>query len=207
MKLEKLYGIAIAIFAAIYSNTLYAQTDSAPPSIPGEWEFSVFAGHESLDSEAAWLEYIEDNAWNIGVTADYAKGRWLTSLGLTFVNYRDDAGFSQRTRDGYGNVSNSDSTASGMVLSFAFGPKWHFGENQNVMVFTQAGLGLMIDSSRGIPNCSNCYEEDIDINSGGFAKVGILRNSASAGAFGISYAQYLSGDMKSTLNFIWSTTY
>lgn len=203
MTLENLCRSLFLASITFFSATLLAQTATTP----GNWEFSVHAGHESLDSEAAWLEYIEENAWNIGASADYVKGSWLSSFGLAFVNYRDDKGFTQRTRDGWGNISTSESTASGMVASFAFGPKWHFGENQNVMVFTQAGLGLMFASTRGIPNCSNCAEEDIDIESGTFLKAGILRNSVGAGAFGISYANYLSGDMKSTINFIWSTSY
>lgn len=206
MNQDKLYYIITIPLLILLSSNLYAQGEN-PPASYGQWKFSAHIGLETLDSEAAWQEYIEDSAYNIGFTADYAKGQWLTSLGLSIIVYSDDAGFSQTTRNNFGNVETSDSSATGAVFSFAFGPKWQLGEAQDTAVFTQAGVGLMVESSRSISYCSNCYEEDINIDSGMFAKVGVLQNISVGSALGISLAQFLSGDQERTINFIWSMAY
>lgn len=203
MKLDNIPWLFTLILFLAFSCKLVAQEQGAT----GSWKFGLQVGIEALDSDAARQNYIEDSAWSIGGSANYATERWLTSFNLSILIYSDDASFSQVTEDYFGNVESSDSSATGALLSFAFGPKWHFGEHQNTMAYTQAGVGAVVQSSRSIPNCSNCYEEDIDINSGAFVKAAILQNSASAGAFGIGLTQYVSGDQVRTIDFIWSMTY
>ena len=117
----------------------------------------------------------------------------------------DKAGFSQDTEDQYGNISRSDSSASGVVLSAAMGPQWKLGKSKNTMLYAQGGLGLMVESSRSIGNCTNCREEDIDIDSGVFARLGVLQNTSNAGAFGMNLTRYLSGDQKFGVALLWST--
>lgn len=203
MKLEKItLSILLPLFLTLSGNLIAQEQDYA-----GSWKFGAHIGVDTLDSEAAANSWIEDSAWNVGGSASYAKGRWLTSFGLSILVYDDNAGFSQETENYFGDTETSDSAATGALLSFAFGPKWHFGEYQDTMVSTQAGVGVMIMSSRSIPNCSDCYEEDIDINSGAFLKAAVLQNSGRVGAFGIGVTQYVSGDQVRTIDFLWSMSY
>ncbi len=173
----------------------------------GKWEFSGNLSIIALDGDAAVEQRIEDDAWGIGFTADYDNGRFLTSIGLDLVNYGDDASFTQRTEDTFGNERNSESDASGVLASIAFGPLWKLGKDQSVTTFIQGGFGHMFSSSRSISNCSNCFSEDIDIEGGPFAKFGVLKNTGSI-AIGVSYYQYLGGDgLQNSLNFVLSTPY
>lgn len=207
MKLKRGIISVYVLLACFSYSTASAQGAATAPQSSGKWEFSVSVGHEELDSETAYQAYIEDNAWSIGISADYDSGRWLSSIGLGIVRYRDDAGFTQGTVDGWGDYDNSESTASGTLLSFAIGPRWKVGADESVLLYTQAGLGKMFESSRSIANCSNCYEEDIDLESGLFARFGLIKELGSFG-LGFSLTQYLSGDGQDrSLSFIWSTAY
>lgn len=195
-------SVAITLTLAFAYN-LSAQEDS----VGGSWKFGAHTGVITLDSEAAGNAWIEDTAWNIGGSANYSRGRWLTSMGISILIYDDNASFSQWTEDYFGDEGYSDSSATGAQVFFAFGPKWHFGEYQDFVVITQAGAGAIFESSRSIPNCSNCYEEDIDIDSGVFLKAAFMQNTTSAGAFGIGFTEYLSGDQVRTIDFMWSMSY
>ncbi len=196
-------SVVIFVCAILLSQISFSQENS----IRGSWEFSLHIGTENFDSDTAYQEYIEDSAWNIGGSADFRNGRWLTSFGMALISYSDEASFQQQTINGFGNRQTSDSDASAVQMSFALGPHWLLGKNQDVTVFTQAGLGVIFASTRSIPSCSDCYEEDIDINSGGFAKIGVLKNTPKAGAFGINFVNYFSGDQKTSINLMWSTSY
>lgn len=203
MKLETTLRLPVLILTLAFSYNLFAQ--DYPTG--GSWSFGAHIGTNTLDSEAAESAYIEDTAWSIGGSANYSRGRWLTSMGISILIYDDNASFSQWTEDYFGDEGYSDSSATGAQVFFAFGPKWHFGEYQDFVVITQAGAGAIFESSRSIPNCSNCYEEDIDIDSGVFLKAAFMQNTTSAGAFGIGFTEYLSGDQVRTIDFMWSMSY
>jgi hypothetical protein len=64
------------------------------------------------------------------------------------------------------------------------------------MLYAQGGVNLLLDATRGIPNCSDCYEEDLDVSGGLFGRVGanIFIDNIILGVYS---SLALSGDVES----------
>lgn len=179
--------VCVVVFGLLMSASVSAQADLA-----GKWEFAGYLGHTTIDENIAAENFIEDNALSVGFTADYDHGNWLTTLGAEFISYRDNAGFSQLTEDFFGDVDEQDSSANGFVVSAATGPAWHFSEART-MLYVQAGMSAMLASDRSIANCSNCAEEDIDVDAGFFAKAGVVKTLQRV-SFGFHVVNYFNDD-------------
>lgn len=188
--------VILATLISASSLSAFAQEEETPS--PGSWEFGIGIGHANIDQEAARSEFIDDGALNFSLTAMYLKNNWMTTLGTEIISYDDDASFSQDVTSPFFGDSTEDSSATGILFTGAFGYRWTYQENDAASTYLQAGASFMIDSSRGIDNCSNCYSEDIDIEGGGFIRGGV-HYSWNAVGLGIEYTQFMSGDLDNTI--------
>lgn len=186
------------------STHAFAQSSESETPSYGKWIWGGSVGLLNIDQSAAAEEFIDDKATAIDLFAEYSKQRWLTTLGLDFVMYDDNAGFRQRTEDYYGNTQNSSSSATAFGLSAAFGPQWTFGGAEKTKVYVQGGLEHLLSSERSIGNCTDCYSEDIDISGGAFAKAGV-RFNVGAVAIGFSYQQFLGAELDNSFRFVISS--
>ncbi len=181
--------------AALLSFNAFANENN--DSDYGFWTYNGAIGKTSLNSDNARKEGIDEEAMSYGFYGNYHKGQLLTSLGLDFVSYDDNEGFSETViqQGGWddGDISRRSSDASAFLLSAAFGPKFYLGEQQSTFAYLQGGYGLLTYSERSIGSCSNCSSEDIDIEGGVFANGGIKTNLGAI-SVGVDYRQYLSGD-------------
>ena len=198
--------IYIAALVLMFSNLVFAADNIGAAETANRaphWSFGVSLSTVSFDPKSAEREYVKDNAWALGLSGNYWKEQTFLSLGMEFYGYSDRAGFSQRTRDNFGDVDNSSSDASAFSGFIAYGPYWTFGADQNNVFYAQGGLNHVFSSDRSIPNCSNCYSEDIDLDAGIFGKLGVFHNS---GVFqwGVEAVLYPSSDdFKNALSLVW----
>jgi hypothetical protein len=145
--------------------------DQTVMEIPQGWAISLQLGTASLNSELS-SQGLGDSATNFGFSFDYLDQDWYSSILIDIVEFDDNYGFSQGVTSSYGGNSTEDSVASATSLAGAIGKAW-FVNNNKAMFYAQGGLNLMLEASRAISQCSNCYEEDLDVSGGVFTRVGV----------------------------------
>lgn len=198
---KKLKTTASCIALALTAPLALAQ-DSEQQISSGDWGMSVYASQTSIDSTIAAQQGIDDSLWVIGVSADYTKSNWITSLGVEAVLYDDQDEFSQAVEGtglvNRGDVSTKSSSASGALLFAATGYQWLYGEKQNIALRLQGGYSVLARSERSIANCSDCYSEDIDVDAGLFVRAGVMRSTEHF-SFGIHLQQYVGDGLNTGL--------
>ncbi|WKD49828.1 hypothetical protein [Microbulbifer spongiae] len=177
--------------------------------VQSQWSFSANLSQVNLDSKQAALEGVGDSAWSIDVSANYIQNNWISSFGLGYLGYDDEQEFSQVVEGtglfNDGDISVNDSSASAVTAFVATGYQWQFVE-QGMSVITQAGYTHLFASERGIDNCSNCYDEDIEIDGGIYAKVSAQKDFESF-SLGLYFQQYLTGDIENATGLLISSSF
>jgi len=194
----------IASLFLSFTALAFAQDEQQEGAFFPSWEFGGTVGVLNLDSASANREFIDSEAYVFGGFAEYVMESWLISLGMDFIVYDDNAEFTQRTEDFFGDEEDTSSDANGFILFGAVGPKWQFGET---LLTVQGGYAQMFASERGISNCSDCFSEDIEIDAGAFGRATIRQNAGPV-AIGLSYTQFIgSDDIDNKITFSVSTSY
>lgn len=179
-----------------------------------DWGMSVYGSQTSINSKTAAEQGVDDSLWLVGVSADYTKNNWITSLGIEAVFYDDQLKFTQKVEgnefiseetglaievpvwafeDGFSSIESSK--ARGTLLFVASGYQWFYGEKQNTTFRLQGGYSDFVRSERAISNCSYCYSEDIDIDAGAFIRAGLM-HSGDSFSYGIHIQQYMGDGLK-----------
>jgi len=187
---NKSFKYAMAACALVAAQASYAQGSEPVDVFYPSWEFGGTLGILNIDDASASRELIDSEAYVFGGFADYVMESWMISLGLDFISYDDNAEFTQRTEDFFGDEDDSTSDANGFVIFAAVGPKWQFGDT---LLTVQGGYGHMFASERSISYCDNCYSEDIDIEAGLFGRATVRQNAGPV-AIGLTFTQYLNSD-------------
>lgn len=194
LKSRTLTGL-ISLFCFATAN---AQTPDAMPIDPkGSWAFTVSVEQVSFDEEQAASPeaLIDDSAPALNFEAEYFfHQHYSTSFGLSLISYDDHASFTQRTEDNFGDRDTSKSDAIGIPVYGELGYKRFLGPQGKTYVTARAGYSVMLSSERSISNCSNCYEEDIEIDGGAYAALGAGIKLGTSWLLGVQYKNYFSGD-------------
>lgn len=164
------------------------------------WSWSGHVDHVTIDSKAAAEQWIEDSATAIGGAAEYYSSKTENTLvlGASVLLYRDNAEFAQYVEDYWGDVDYTESDATAFMLFAEYGPKYRFGQDNMSFFTVRGGVSGILASERGISNCSNCYEEDIEIDGGVYGVLGIGQTLGSLD-LSLQFQQYLSGDLDNTI--------
>jgi hypothetical protein len=164
------------------------------------WSWSGHVDHVTIDSQAAAEQWIEDSATAIGGAAEYYSSATENTLvlGASVLLYRDNAEFAQYVEDYWGDVDYTESDATAFMLFAEYGPKYRFGQDNMSFFTVRGGVSGILASERGISNCSNCYEEDIEIDGGVYGVLGIGQTLGSLD-LSLQFQQYLSGDLDNTI--------
>jgi hypothetical protein len=178
-----------------------ADTSSTPSFNPqGKFLFTVGVEQMNFDKEKSAENYIDDSGVALNLEGEYfIRPMFSAGFGLAFIPYDDNAGFKQQTKDGFGDIKTSSSEASGMLLFGDLGYKNYIGQDDRFYVTLRGGMSFMADSSRSIPNCSNCAEQDIELDGGLYTKLGTGVRLGNAWHLGLYYTGYLSGDLKNSM--------
>ncbi len=187
------------VFAASISAT--AETEQQPALSLNGFNFSI--GRVSFDEEVATEEGVEDSAtyWRLGWQRQ--SGQALFGAGISGYLYSDDEGFDQYVEDSSGDEFTADSSAVAINMYFEGG--YSHNLNENISLEILGGLEQVLSSERSIPNCSNCREEDIDLNAGLYVTPRIRFSTDGSFSFSMAYHQYLNGDTENgfSVDFAW----
>jgi len=179
---------SIFLLLSLATPPIFAQTSNT--SI---WSWGGQLGTLNINKESAIRERIKNDATVLGLFANHQSNWFFTSLGLDFITYNDNDSFTQATSNGFGRRNASSSSANATNIFMAIGPKLTIGTQQNAIIYTQVGLSSLFESDRSISNCSNCFSEDINIESGAFTKTG-FKFKAGAVALGADYIRYTNSE-------------
>ncbi|WP_299267471.1 hypothetical protein [uncultured Psychrosphaera sp.] len=174
------------------------EVDQTYVNTPQGWSMNVNLGLASINSDLN-SQGLGDSASVFGLSFDQLNENKYLSIFAERVSFEDDYSFSQDVviTSGYGGSSNGTekSEASALSIGGAYGFAWFVNENKS-MLYAQGGVNLLLDATRGIPNCSDCYEEDLDVSGGLFGRVGanIFIDNIILGVYS---SLALSGDVES----------
>lgn len=171
-------------------------SNNGPFDPSGTWAVGGGIEQVKFDRQQAAQEFIEDSATAIYFEGEYFFNRlFSTSFGMGFYSYDDNAAFSEWVEDWTGDDDYTSSDASGVPVYAEAGYKQFFGADGRTYVTVRGGLSLMLASERSISNCSDCYEEDIDIEGGGYGAVGAGVRLGNSFLLGVHYKHFFSGDI------------
>ncbi len=155
----------------------------------------ISLGEVNFDSEIANLERVKDSATYLKLGYEGKNNQLIYGGGLSGFFYSDRNRFNQLTEDPFGDISRQSSSAEAFNLYFEGGYSYQFSHYWSFdMLF---GHELVLSSERSISNCSNCFSEDIDIDSGLYfiPRIKLLPNDSNL-IWSLSYQYYLSGDVE-----------
>lgn len=160
------------------------------------WVFGV--GEAQIDKQTAFEERVGSSATYIQAGWQGQKNHLVFGAGLSIYMFNDKDSFSQDVENGWGDVSRESSSADGYGLYGELGYSWMI-KPQTIHLDLMGGLE-MIWAERSIANCSDCYSEDIDVDSGLYVKPSMKFIAENGFFFNIAYTQYLSADFNSRIN-------
>jgi len=187
---------------ALFTTSTFAQEDpaSAEPFNPaGSWAFSFGVEQVSFNKEqaASGEALIDDSATSLKLEGEYFfHSHYSTSFGLSIFLYDDLSPFSQTTKDSWGDYEDSSSDATGIPAHADVGYKRFFGNNASGYITLRLGISVMMSSERSISYCTDCYEEDIEIDGGFYSILGAGLRVGNSWLLGIHHQEYFSGDIE-----------
>lgn len=192
MKNVSSLALTSLISGLIFAANAHAQESSDSFDPARTWAFNIGVEQVSFDKQKASEQGIDDSATALLFEGEYFfHSHYSVTLGLEFLPYDDDASFSQDTTAGY-----KSSDASGMPIYGELGYKRFFGASEKAYITTRAGMSVMVASDRSISNCTDCYEEDIDIDGGFYGLVGLGVRLGQSWSLGMHYKSYFTGDIE-----------
>jgi hypothetical protein len=197
----------LSVFGLLFSAAALA--DSTPNQAPldpkGKFLFTFGVENINFDKEKAYENGIDDTATSLNLEGEYFFHSMVSAgFGITLVQYGDNAGFKVRTEDSLGNQQTSKSDASGGLIFGDVGYKNYMGAGDKFYVTARGGMSFMTSSSRSVSNCSNCPEQDIEVDGGLYGKLGAGARLGNAFHLGIFYTNYFSGDIKNSITAFYS---
>ena len=162
-------------------------------------------GQVSLDAQKAAAEGIKNSATYVKLGWETQNDSLLFGLGISGYLYSDYARFSQKVESNFGNKSTEKSSAES--VNFYLEGGYNFNLTEHIDLQALIGMEVVIQSERGIANCSDCYSSDINIDGGLYINPRIRFNTSEALNFYVGYHSYMSGDVNSALSLALSYTY
>lgn len=185
----------LGLILSVSSVGVFAEDQSQPhyPEISNG--FFVSAGQVSFDSKTAQEEGVSDSAtyWRLGWEGQ--RDAFVYGAGLSGYMYSDKEDFEQDIESRYGGDRDTADSSAIAINLFAEGGYSH-AFNENVALEILGGLEQVLSSERSIGNCSNCYEEDIDINGGLYIAPRIRFSTGDMFSFLLEYHSYFGGDVE-----------
>lgn len=129
-----------------------------------------------INHEAASSQLIDETATAVNLSLNFGnqsieKPYIDFGAGLSFIAFNDNGQFWQETVDEYGHIFTANSRAKAFHVYFEAGPNMPISRYTNIDV--KAGYTLPITSERSIDNCSACYSEEIDLDTGAYGQIGL----------------------------------
>ena len=182
-------GILLSASTASYAND----------QIDNKFGLYFGLGKASIESSKAQEEGIEDSATYLKLGFELQRSHWLFGAGFSGLFYDDNNEFKQTVQDYAGSTSTEDSSASASNLFAEAGYRYPVSGNIYADLF--GGYEYIFSSERSIDNCSDCYSEDIEVESGLYLMPRIQYEVKNGLTLSLAYQHYLSGDIGNALMF------
>ena len=197
MRLSQLFAVLGFVF---FSINAFSETDTPPTETEIKKIGSIYLslGKVSFDAKKASDAKIDDTATYIRFGGEVENDSLIYGGGMSLFQYRDGAGFDQYVQDLSGNTSTASSSASSFNIYGEMG--YAFVTSTGFRADLIGGYEHILESSRSIPNCSDCKKDNIDIKSGLYVspRLRYVSNFGNTGHYTItlSYSKGIGGDVQ-----------
>lgn len=157
-------------------------------------EMGISLGQAKINSTAAQQAGVGQDIQFANFYLQGQKDSVLVAAGIGFINFDDKDSISQRVERN-GSVSTETSSASGLSLNLEGG----FRYNVSIINLDMLAGIEYFKASRKIENCTDCSEEDIEIDSGLYFKPRISAEFTPKFGMDLSYSVYTSSDLENSL--------
>ncbi len=194
-----LNGLSGATFAED-DTTIAMDVDSIQTN---NWNFGI--GYYNLDKTTAQQECIDSSATYIHFGYEGQDGNFLFGGGISGYLLGDNCKFSQDIIDGWGDRSTESSDANAYGLYGELG--YSFPITPGAVHFDLTGGVEKVWAERGISNCSNCYSENINLDSGFYIRPKFKFMSKGGFTFTIGYNYFPSADINNGITLTFGYTH
>lgn len=197
----KKYLIALLVSQSLFLNFCFAANKpkaGAPLNQHDAQTWYLTLGNVNFDSTIARREGIEDQANYIQLGIEVYRNGLIFGGGISGYFYKDRYRFNQAVQNTQtGSQSSASSTADSVNFYGEIG--YRFKVNQILHFDLLAGLEHVLQSSRGIVDCVDCYSEDIDVSGGIYAKPQIRLTPSEHFSIEAGIHQYIATDVQNAL--------
>lgn len=188
------------ILSFCLSSMAFAESEVTPQTngYTTRHTFYLGVGELNIDKQIAHNEGVGSTPTYVRLGWEGQKHNGIFAAGMSVFMYSDRESFSQDTRSNYGRYATEKSSAEAVNLYGEGG--YSFQATPNIYFDAVAGYELVLQSERSIAYCSNCYSEDIDIDSGLYLTPRMKVIADNGFTFLLSYHKYLSGDVNNGLS-------
>ncbi len=163
----------------------------------------------SLSKGATEAQGLNDDAGmlELGVSLTAVTG-FGVSLGIGFLNFDDNESFSNVVVDDSGFVKIEESEADAIPINAEVFYENPVSNNQRWQYRVGAGYTAITNANREIAQCNNCFSQDLEIDGGKYISASVVWRTLlkpRSSRFGLSYRQYLSGDLENSVMLWWQS--
>lgn len=176
-----------------------SEPTSSTPDYTARHTIYLSAGEVALDSKIADSEGVGDKPTYVRFAWEAQKHTGIFGAGMSIFMYSDHESFSQRVERNYGGGRSTESSSAEAVNLYGEGGYSHQATD-NVYFDILGGYELVLQSERSISYCSDCYSEDIDVDSGLYITPRMKVIADNGFTFLLAYHHYLSGDAEQGLS-------
>lgn len=184
----------LAVCIIVATGTSVAQEENSKKVFDQHvWGASVHS--MAIDEQVALSSRVGEELTSINFFWQGEINNLLLSAGMGLLTYEDHGGYQVNVTDQYGNSSTKTASASGVDLNFEAGYR-HKISKLNLDIL--AGFSSF-NSSRSVDNCSDCPDEDIEIDSGSYIKPRIGYQFGEKWGAELSYTNYFTADVSNNI--------
>ena len=168
-------GKVSACFVLLFLSTpVFADHMRNGRAVGSGWAWAFTMESIQLEDEAADREGVGDDTYAFGVKAEYLLSDFYSvNLGGSFVLFEDTYEFTQFVRGRYGDVNYRESDVTGLQLYVDAGPIFFVDRDGRFAVSPRFGVSNISLTERSISDCFDCYEENVNIDTGAYGALNL----------------------------------
>jgi len=203
MKYQRL-GLFLGLLVAACSGNAVAQDDSHGYKA-GYWTGAIGLSYHLLNEESVAEQGLGDDGFSVDLYASYfIKENLAAVFGFGFMRLDDNAQFTQQVTS---NLDSNPQSASSEVSAFPVFAELNYQTRtigSSAFKFQLgAGYSDLLSVDRSITDCTNCREDNLDVEGGPYANASMMYEGASNRSnFGLRVRHYLSGDLSNSIMFV-----
>jgi hypothetical protein len=185
--------LAVSLSSIAMENTPVSMPQETHGSSHHSWGFSLQT--MSIDEKVAASNLIDDSMQSVNVYWQGKKSNLLVAAGIGLLMMDDNGSYDVDVMTYNGRRDSREAEAGGISF-FIEGGYRHAIEKLNFDVL----VGMeQIRADRSVDNCSNCPDEDIDIDAGLYFKPRIGYQFTDMFWMDLSYSSYVNGDISNNI--------